>query len=136
MKTTKHIIALSAAVCLLSAPPLTATPIDEQAAVVVRQQEQIKKVEKLRPDQLDEVLQVLGIEDPLISKAVLRYRTAATNHAALAKANKTADAQRLRAAMEERNEAFTVLKKTRGESTSCTGSCRSLTLRALGINAT
>lgn len=84
-------------------------PFEAQAVVVKRLKERIEKAEKLRPDQLKKVLQVLEIGDPSILKAVLRYETAGKNQAILAEAKEAADPHLVEGATQEKTQAFRLL---------------------------
>jgi plasmid rolling circle replication initiator protein Rep len=60
---------------LLLSSPLKAASQSEQATLVAKIEEQIRKVEKLTPEELDKALKILEIEDPSITKAVAHYRS-------------------------------------------------------------
>lgn len=107
MKKTTCIFAL--VTCVVALPASTAPTYKEQAATVEKLREGIEKAEKLRPDQLDKVQAALDISDPSIDKALLRYRIATKNHAALAALKERADPQSLEAAFAEKNHAFLLL---------------------------
>src|SRR5688500_13133694 len=110
MKKTTCIFALLA--CVVALPASSVPTPDEQAATVKKLREGIEKAEKLGPDQLDKVQAALDISDASIDKALLRHRTAAKNHAALAARKPEADPQLLDAAAAEEAQAFQLLVET------------------------
>jgi hypothetical protein len=77
MKLTAYTVATIAGCSLLIFSPLKAAPVDEQTAHVRKIEDQIDKLKKLPPEELDKGLQMLEIEDPSIAKAVAKHRALA-----------------------------------------------------------
>jgi hypothetical protein len=78
---TKYLIASTGFCAAALVSPIASGPVEDQTERIARIERELKLLQLIAPEKLDEALEaVLKSEDPVITKAVTRYRAASIEY--------------------------------------------------------